>query len=199
MDITPTIAPNSDQVNADDLIAGPQTVTITGVKKGSIEQPVFIELAEFPKRTYRPSKTMRRVLVAAWGPKAETYIGRRMTIYRDPKVTFGGETVGGIKISHLSHIDRTLTLALTASRGHKGNVTIEPLPDTPAPSRSIADRMHALHLDPAGMRAFTARLLGHEAGWADLTDDEQAQVTEALDLWETTGNDPTNNHAEEQA
>ena len=52
MDLSSTIEPNSDQVNAEDLIAGPQTVTITGVEAGTADQPVFIHLAEFPGRTY---------------------------------------------------------------------------------------------------------------------------------------------------
>ncbi len=69
MDLTRSIEPNSSQVNADDLIASDRTVTITGVEEGSAEQPVFVHLQEIPDRTWRPSKSMRRVLVAAWGRK----------------------------------------------------------------------------------------------------------------------------------
>ena len=64
MDLTESIAPRSDQVNADDMIGGPATVTIESVVAGSAEQPVDIRLVEFPGRAYRPSKSMRRVLVA---------------------------------------------------------------------------------------------------------------------------------------
>lgn len=131
LDISPTIEPNSDQLNADDLIAGPQTVTITDVTKGSSEQPVNVHLAEYPRRAYRPSKSMRRVLVAAWGTDAAAYIGRRITIYRDPDITFGREKVGGIRISAMSGIDKPLTVPLTVSRGKKSRVTIQPLADAP--------------------------------------------------------------------
>jgi hypothetical protein len=94
--MTDTIIPRSDQLNAEDLLTGPRTFTITEVRKGSVEQPVDIHLAEFPGRPFKPSKTVRRILVSAWGPDAATYAGRRMTLYRDPAVRFGGMDVGGI-------------------------------------------------------------------------------------------------------
>ena len=33
---------------------------------------------------------MRRVIVAAWGPEATAYAGRRLTLYREPSIMFGG-------------------------------------------------------------------------------------------------------------
>lgn len=111
MDLTNTITPDSTQLNADDLMAGPVTVTVERVSKGSAEQPVDVHLAEFPDRAYRPSKSMRRVMVAAWGKEASTYVGRRLTLYRDPEVTFGRDKVGGIKISGMSNIEKPLTIS----------------------------------------------------------------------------------------
>lgn len=128
MDITSTIEADSTQVNADDLVA-PRTVTITGVSKGTADQPVNFDLAEFPGRAYRPCKSMRRVLVMAWGPDAATYIGRRMTIYNDPSVKWGGQAVGGIRIKALSHIEKRLTMALTETRGKRTPFVVDPLPD----------------------------------------------------------------------
>lgn len=126
MDISNTIEPKSDQLNADDLIAGPRTYTVTEVTKGSAEQPIDIRLAE-TDRAYRPSKSMRRVLVAAWGKEAAVYAGRRLTLYRDPKVRFGADEVGGIKISHLSNIEGTLKVSLTVTRGKRAPHVVEPL------------------------------------------------------------------------
>jgi len=135
MDISQTTAPKSDQQNFDDYIGGPKTVTIEKVTKGSLEQPVDVHLVEFPGRPYKPSKSMRRVLVKAWGVESAAYTGRRMTLYGDPEVTFGRDKCGGIKISHLSHIDKRLTMALTVSRGKRAPFTVEPLTDaTPAPT-----------------------------------------------------------------
>jgi hypothetical protein len=127
MDMTESIAPKSDQLNADDLMAGPMTVTISEVAKGTPEQPVDVHLVEFPGRAYRPSKSMRRVMVIAWGAEASTYAGHRITLFRNPEITFGRDKVGGIEISHLSHIDKPLTVALTATRGKRKNFTVAPL------------------------------------------------------------------------
>jgi hypothetical protein len=128
MDLTATIAPRSDQLNADDLISGPVTVTITEVRAGSAEQPVDVIVAEFPGRAYRPSKSMRRVMVSAWGKDASAYAGHRLTLFRNPDITFGRDKVGGIEISHMSHLDKPLTVALTATRGKRKNFTVKPLP-----------------------------------------------------------------------
>ena len=129
MDISETTAPRSDQQNFDDYLGGPKTVTVSEVKKGSAEQPVEVHLVEFPGRPFKPSKSMRRVLVAAWGTDSTAYAGRRMTLYGDPDVRFGGQAVGGIRISHLSDISKTLTVALTVTRGKRAPFTVEPLPE----------------------------------------------------------------------
>lgn len=138
MDISETIVPKSDQLNAEDLLTGPRTFTVEKVTKGSAEQPVDIHLVEFPGRPFRPSKTVRRILVNAWGPEASAYVGRRMTLYRDPAVKFGGMDVGGIRVSHLSNIDKPLSVALTVSRGKRQPYTVQPLPDAPAAPKNRA-------------------------------------------------------------
>ena len=138
MDLTDTIAPTSDQLDAVDLLSGPRTFTIAEVSKGNVEQPVNIRLAEFP-RVWRPGKSMRRVLVAAWGPDASTYVGRRVRLYCDPNVKFGGAAVGGTRISHLSHIDKRLSVPLLVTRGKSAIFTVEPLrDDAPPPTERAA-------------------------------------------------------------
>jgi hypothetical protein len=129
MDISETTAPRSDQQNFDDYIGGPKTVTVSEVEAGNAEQPVEVHLVEFPGRPFKPSKSMRRVLVAAWGTDSSVYVGRRLTLYGDPEVRFGGQAVGGIRISHLSHIDKPLTVALTVTRGKRAPFTVEPARD----------------------------------------------------------------------
>jgi hypothetical protein len=137
MDISETTAPRSDQQNFDDYAAGPKTVTVSEVKAGSAEQPVEIHLVEFPGRPYKPAKSMRRVLVAAWGADSGVYVGRQLTLYGDPTIRFGKDEVGGIRISHLSHIDKPLTIALTVTRGKRSPFTVEPL--TPPKDESGRD------------------------------------------------------------
>lgn len=127
MDMTSTIQPRSDQLNADDLLTGPMTVTIAEVTQGNAEQPVNVNTVETPGRPYKPSKSMRRVMVAAWGKDASAYAGRRLTLYCNPEIKFGGAKVGGIEISHMSDIDGDLKVSLTATRGKKRLHTVKPL------------------------------------------------------------------------
>jgi hypothetical protein len=144
VDLTETIAPKSDQINAEDLLTGPRTFTVEKVTAGSAEQPVNVHLVELPGRPYRPSKSMRRVMVTAWGKEAANYTGRRLTLYRDPDVTFGKDKVGGIKISHLSHLDAPLSIALTVTRGRRAPHVVQPLPDAPTPEQIASSDQDSL-------------------------------------------------------
>lgn len=154
MDMTASIEPRSDQWNADDLIASPRTVTIESVSAGAAEQPFDFHLVETPGRAYRPSKSMRRVIVAAWGSDTSVYAGRRLTLYREPTIRFGKDEVGGIRISHMSHIAAPLKIALTVTRGKREPFTVEPLKDAapqtiPSSTRDQQRELAAL-LDAAG-------------------------------------------------
>jgi hypothetical protein len=141
VDMASTIVPKSDQLNSDDLIAGPRTITVTRVTgSDSPEQPVNVSFDGDNGKPYKPCKSMRRVMVHAWGPDAAQYVGRSMTLYCDPSVQFGGLKVGGIRISHMSHIDRDLVLALTTTRAKRAPYTVKRLADapTPQPARDAA-------------------------------------------------------------
>lgn len=119
------LEPKSDQLNADDLITGPITVTIVGVRQGNTEQPVEFQLKD--RKPYYPCKSMRRLIVSAWGNVAADYIGRRMTLFRDPSVSFGGMVVGGIRISHMSHLEAPMVVALTVTRAKRAPYRVMPL------------------------------------------------------------------------
>ena len=139
-DLTPACAPKSDQINADDLIGGPITVTVVRVVDGPdpIGQPIEIVLAEC--KPYRPSKGMRRVLLAAWGKDPRQWpTPARMTLYRDPSVRFGSETVGGIRVSHLSGIPGRLDLPMTLTKGKRTLHRVEPLVDVVDPVQAAID------------------------------------------------------------
>lgn len=123
-----SIVPKSDQLNADDLLTGPVTVTIKKVRKGDREQPIHIDLAEYEGKSYRPCKTMRRVLIAVFSDDPKHWVGQRMTLYCDPDVMWAGVKVGGIRISHLSGLETARTFLLTVGRGKRSEVTIHPLP-----------------------------------------------------------------------
>ncbi len=132
-DMTAVITPKSDQKNADDLLSGPITIKITEVKiRPGTEQPISIHFEGDEGKPYKACKSMCRVMVAAWGPDSHAYVGRSMTLYRDPLVKWAGMEVGGIRISHMSDIGSPMTMALTATKGSRKPFTVKPL----APSKN---------------------------------------------------------------
>jgi len=133
IDMDKTIVPKSDQMNADDLIGGKTiTITVTKVSGAEGEQPIAIHYEGDKGKPYKPGKSMRRVLRQVWGRDGHAYVGRSMTLYRDPDVKFGGIAVGGIRISHMSHIDGPVTMPLTATKGSKKLFTVQPLACIPS-------------------------------------------------------------------
>lgn len=134
-----TIIPKSDQLNADQLLGGPITVTVTDVRRGSgDDQPVVIHYEGEGGRPFKPCKSMRKILVFAWGPDGTQWVGRSMTLYNRPDVKFGGEAVGGIRISHLSHIPQDIAVSLTATRGKKEQTRIARLKEVNSVATSSA-------------------------------------------------------------
>ena len=156
-DMTRVIKPKSDQLNADDLIGGTMTVTVTSVDiKGGQDQPVSVRFEGDNGKPYKPCKSMCRVMVTVWGADAKQYTGRSMTLYRDPKVTWGGMEVGGIRISHMSHIDKPVTMALTASKSKRAPYTVHPLVMQTAPSIDPATKSSGDEAASKGVEAYTA-------------------------------------------
>jgi hypothetical protein len=155
MDMTQVIQPKSDQWNADDFIGGSRTFTIESVLiEAKSEQPVSMKLRGEAK-VFRPCKSMARVMVQAWGADASKYAGRSLTLYRDPKVKWGGMEVGGIRISHMSHIDGALQLMLTQTRSQRAPFKVMPLAaDTPPAAPDNAEQL-AREAAAKGKQAFT--------------------------------------------
>lgn len=164
-DMSAVIIPRSDQYNAEDFISGPRTFVIEDVSiKPGTEQPVSIKL-KGESRVWRPCKSMSRCLVAAWGKDAKVYVGRSLTLYGDPTVKWGGLEVGGIRISHLSHIDKAMVLALTVTKGSKKPFTVRVL-EASAPAKiGLRDQLRQACADAQSIAdveaiASSARYLG---------------------------------------
>ena len=127
LDISHTIVSKSDQLNADQLLGGPITITVSAVRIAEGDQPVVIQYQNDNGRPYKPCLSMRKILAFAWGTDASQWVGRSITLYNDPEVMFGGKKVGGIRISHLSHIKGDITASITVTRGKKREMTIKKL------------------------------------------------------------------------
>lgn len=159
--------PRSDQWNAEDFTGGPRTFTIADVKPGKAEQKYDIELVEGEGRVWRPPLTVLRLLIAAWSDEAETWRGRRVTLYLDPEIKFGPDKVGGIRVSHLSGIDEPLTVALSVKRGRRTPHTVLPLVEDRPKDTSGRDWLAELAMAGDDSDAITALGIAAKGSHAD--------------------------------
>ena len=151
-----TIEKKTDQLNYEDFLGGvTRIVTIAGVKAGTKEQQYDIAI-EDDKRVWRPAVTVLKLLVAAWGDDATTWVGRRAELYGDPEVTFGRDKVGGIRVSRVSHIDTRVVANLTETRGKRRVHTVDPIPATEMRLLDLRAEWHTA--DPDRKKAIAAEV-----------------------------------------
>ncbi len=114
--LSDTVKTKSDQLNADDLVGGSIDVLITGIRRGSADQPIIIDIQGY--MPFKPCKTVRRILIKGWGDNGHSWVGKSLRLYNDPTVKWAGVAIGGIRVSHMSDIE-PFTIALNASAKHK--------------------------------------------------------------------------------
>lgn len=132
------IKKNTDQLNYEDFLGGiTRVVTITRVERGRKEAQYDIAI-EGDDRYWRPPATVLKLLVLAYGDEAANWAGKSANLYGDPDVKMKGRKVGGIRVSHLSHIDAPIAASLTVTRGQTEVFTVDPLPDAPTPPSEAA-------------------------------------------------------------
>jgi len=174
MDLSPFAEAKTDRLTADDLIGGPRTIKITNVT-GGVEDGKKQAIYNFEGdegKPFKPCKTMLRLMMAVWGKYAADHIGKSLTVYRDPDVTFGVLATGGVRISHMSHMDADTNVIVAIKKGKKGAITVKPL---------IAEVRQMPTEDPAAKwaRGFIAKV--EQAQTADDLDAVLAQLGKRLD------------------
>ncbi len=141
--IRDTIKAKSDQLNADDLIGGPITVTVTAVKQGDKDQPAIVCI-DGGHQPFKPCKSMRRILVHAWGEVAASWVGKQMTLYREPSVKWAGEQIGGIRIAALSDIGtEPIVVKMQETRGKRATFEVKPIGSKAKPAPTLLDKWRA--------------------------------------------------------
>jgi hypothetical protein len=143
MNIREFVTIKSDRLNYENFIMGAKEFTISKLAKktdqGKARLLIYFEGHE--ATPYWPSLGMIKCLSSpeGWGdaPFAD-WIGRRMTLFGEPTVVYAGKEIGGIQISHISHIKGEYSTKITLRRGMRIDFTIEPLAtktvSTPAPA-----------------------------------------------------------------
>jgi hypothetical protein len=158
-----TIVIKSDQLNGDDLIAGPITIKITkiGKKKSDSQQPISVHYEGDNGKPWKPCLTMRKLLLAEWGDNVnDCYIGRKLRLFRDETVKWAGREEGGIRISHMSNITSARVHLLTETRGVKKPHTVKPLVDT--------ESIDVAALKKSGLEASEKGLESLKAWWSGI-------------------------------
>jgi hypothetical protein len=183
IDMSKTIAPKSDQLNADDLIGGPITVKITDVKLdySNKAQPASISFDGDDGRPFKPCLSMRRILVHVWGSDGANYVGKSMTLFRDPNAKYGGVSVGGVRISHVSDIKSAMTFVVTESRNSRKPYTVKPIDAArvadPQPEKPAAPSVDVLSL----ARAAASKGRDTFATWWKENPDYRGEASKIMD------------------
>lgn len=174
-------APRSDQLNFDDVVGTTKTITVTAVRSGNAEQPVVINYDGDNGKPYKPCKSMLRVLIYAWGEDGREWAGKSMTLFGDPEVKFGGVKVGGIRISHLSHIREPIDISLTVTRGKRAPYKIQPLkveqqgPTMYPPEKFEANKQAWSELIASGKKT-ADQVIAQVQKSGQLTDEQVAEI-----------------------
>ena len=181
MDLSKTIIPKSDQLNFDDVRGQPITAVIKSVREGSKDQPVFIDLIGYDGRPYKPSKSMRRVLIGGWGNNGHSWAGKALTLIGDPSVKYGGVAVGGIKINAMSDIDGELSMMLTESRGKRVEHRVKKL-DVKSPEKTQKSNYELLTDFTAKVGEMESEQFEKSYQWLKNKFTSDAENTEKLDV-----------------
>ena len=123
--VSSAIQAKSDQLNFDDFGSHKRVIFITEVTVMNTEQPVSIFYTNHNGKPWKPSKGMLRLVCEAWGEESDNWIGKSIELCGDATVKWAGKEIGGIRISALSHIEKSgLTAFITMSRGKRRKATI---------------------------------------------------------------------------
>jgi len=150
-DVVELTKANSAQLNAVDLVGGPATVRILGVKNNNSadgKQPIKV-LIDGGFKPWFPCLTMRRMMIGKWGNPAK-WVGRSVTIYNDPAVTYGKNKTGGVRVSHMSNLSEPFDVTLPTRRNEYTTYTIRPLA-TPGPTTAPTGNQRPPNDAPASL------------------------------------------------
>lgn len=190
--IQQVIAPASDRLCGDDLIAGPRTIKFTEVRviEGDRGKKQFsIRFEGDDGKPWITCKTMARAMVLAWSvTDVEQMVGRSVTVFRDPDVDFGKEKgIGGVRISHMSHLPTAASMKLTVSQGKKGAFVFQPLTaevkQMPAKAKQTADEWAGEHIgavEQAASLESLSELIARGAKPMGKLDDERNDLWTAI-------------------
>jgi uncharacterized protein YlxW (UPF0749 family) len=118
---------------------------------------------------------MRKVMTHVWGKFTSAYIGHSMTIYADTEVAFGGKKVGGVRISHMTGMQKPVSMVLTETKGRNKPFTVQPL----VVSAAAVEEAPAIDIAALKERAQVCAENGvaeYRAFWASISKDDRTAL-----------------------
>ena len=138
MNIREFVKIKSDRLNFEDFIMGSQEFTISKlgrkVDQGNVRLLMIFEGRE--STPYWVPKGMVKCLSnpEGWGESEfSEWIGRKVRLFGEPTVVYAGKELGGIRISHISHIAAPYSTKITERRGVRIDYVISPLEEVMYP------------------------------------------------------------------
>ena len=151
------------------LLKAPTTYTIKRVgtetmttEKGDTEKPV-IAFAETALK-WIPCKTDGICLRSLWGRKSKAWVGHRVTLHFDPKVKFGKETKGGIRM--LGSPELTAVRPVEVNLQRRAAFTVDLQPTGPGRGSQAVPAPAPTQIGPAQKWLNASAALGYDADTA---------------------------------
>lgn len=177
----------SDQFNYEHFLAGPKTFKVAkiGSKKDQGKKKLLIYMEGHESTPFVPCLGMIKCLSSAegWGDKLAEWVGRSITLFGDSKVMFGSKELGGVRISHISHIAADYETKITERRGVRIDYLICKLDTAPAattakpyPAYQFASQLEKMRGSIAAGKSTADKIVAYCLTIGTLTPEQEAAI-----------------------
>lgn len=181
MNIREFIKIKSDRLNYEDFIMGSQDFTIAKLgrktENGQSRLLIFFEGRE--DTPFWASKGMVKCLSSpeGWGESQfSEWIGRRMRLFGEPSIMYAGKELGGVRISHISHINQAYSTKITERRGVRIDYVISPLVEALYPAGKFTDNLPAWRAAISAGKLTADQVISKAEQNGKLTDEQKAAI-----------------------
>lgn len=177
----------TDQLNYEHFLGGSITFKVSriGSKKDQGKKKLLIYMEGHEGTPFVPCMGMIKCLSSpdGWGEKLADWVGRSITLFGDSKVMFGAKEIGGVRVSHISHIAADYVTKITERRGVRIDYLIRKLAATLAapaaayPADQFADKLTAMRKAIADGKMTVEQVIARCEQTGALSADQRAQIT----------------------
>lgn len=187
----------SDQFNYEHFLAGPKTFKVAkiGSKKDQGKKKLLIYMEGHESTPFVPCLGMIKCLSNAdgWGDKLTEWVGRSITLFGDSKVMFGSKELGGVRISHISHIAADYETKITERRGVRIDYLIRKLvesssaqePVNPYPADQFAAQLEKMRGSIESGKSTADKIVAYCLTIGTLTAEQEAAIRAPIETTKT--------------